>query len=346
MVEIASVRMSFNCVGTNHNVLHRRHLLASLSSAAALAAYGVRPAQAQDYSEFLANVRAQALAQGFSSSIVSRALALTSRPNEKVLKLDRHQPEFTLTWAQYRDRVLPESRFQKGRAAYGEQKALMSPITSRFGCDDRGVMGIWGLESGFGAHTGTFSIIDALATLGFDGRRSTYFRGELLKALQILNDGDIAPEAMLGSYAGAMGQAQFMPSAYLRFAADGDGDGKRNIWTSDADVFASIANYLGRSGWHRNEPWGQEISLTKPIAQTEVGRTKTHTLGEWMEMGVRRTDGGRFSRTDVKGAIVRPDGEGTQAFMTYHNFNVIRRYNPSDYYALGVGLLGTGIVSA
>lgn len=331
-------------------VLQRRHLLAALTSVAGSAAVGISSANAQarvqSYGAFLESVRAQALAQGLSSSIVSQALSLTTQPNASVLKLDRHQPEFTLTWAQYRDRVLPESRFAKGRSVYAAQQSVMSPVSARFGCDDRAVMGIWGLESGFGVHDGTYSVIDALATLAFDGRRSAFFRNELMKALQILNDGDIAPAAMIGSYAGAMGQAQFMPSAYLRYAADGDGDGKRNIWTSEADVFASIANYLGKCGWQVNEPWGQEVTLTRVLDKAEIGRTRQRTLGEWMALGVRRVDGTAFSQANVQGAVVQPDGPGTQAFMVYHNFNVIRRYNPSDYYALGVGLLGTGIVSA
>ena len=351
MSRIASVCFAiFTRKGLILTVLQRRHLLAALTSVAGSAAVGSSSARAQasvqNYSGFLASVRAQALAQGLSPSIVSQALSLTTQPNASVLKLDRHQPEFTLTWAQYRDRVLPESRFAKGRTVYAAQQAVMSPVSARFGCDDRAVMGIWGLESGFGAHDGTYSVIDALATLAFDGRRSAFFRNELIKALQILNDGDIAPAAMIGSYAGAMGQAQFMPSAYLRYAADGDGDGKRNIWTSEADVFASIANYLGKCGWQPNEPWGQEITLAKVLDKAEIGRTRQRTLGEWMALGVRRADGTAFSRLDVKGAVVQPDGPGTQAFMVYHNFNVIRRYNPSDYYALGVGLLGSGIVSA
>nr|WP_294916765.1 lytic murein transglycosylase [uncultured Neokomagataea sp.] len=325
-------------------MLKRRSVI--VSGAAALGAVGlVRSAQAADYGAFLSGVRAEALAMGLSPSIVSRALAQTQQPNPKVLKLDHHQPEFTLTWAQYRDRVLPVTRFDKGRDLYGQVSATMSPISTRFGCDDRVVMGIWGIESGFGAHTGTFSVVDALATLAFDGRRSSFFRGELLKALQILNAGDIAPEAMLGGYAGAMGQAQFMPSAYLRYAADGDGDGRRNIWTSEPDVFASIANYMGRCGWVPDEPWGQEVTLIESIPAEEMGRQNTRSLGEWMMQGVRRKDGEPFSRMDVRGALLQPDGPGTQAFMVYHNFNVIRRYNPSDFYALAVGLLGSGIAS-
>lgn len=332
-----------------HALLSRRSLLTGLSAAAALPCSPLaRPAFAAegDYGAFLDTVRRQALAQGLSAAIVDRALALTKAPNGKVLKLDRHQPEFTLTWAQYRARVLPPSRLDSGRSIYASVSPVMSGESARFGCDDRAVMGIWGLESGFGAHTGSFSVIDALATLAFDGRRAAFFRGELFKALAILNDGDIAPEGMIGSYAGAMGQPQFMPSAYLRFAADGDGDGRRDIWSSQADVFASIANYLGRSGWQPFEPWGQEVTLTAPLDPAQLGRTNTRTLSEWASLGVRRADGEAFSRGDVKGAVLQPDGPGTEAFMVYHNFSVIRRYNPSDFYALAVGLLGTGIVCA
>nr|WP_240775418.1 MULTISPECIES: lytic murein transglycosylase [Neokomagataea] len=324
--------------------MNRRSLIVSGAMALGGASFA-RTAQGADYDAFLAGVRAEALAQGVSASVINRALAQTKQPNPKVLKLDRHQPEFTLTWAQYRDRVLPQSRFDKGLDVYSQTASVMGPISQRFGCDDRVVMGIWGIESGFGAHTGTFSVIDALATLAFDGRRSSFFRSELLKSLQILNSGDIAPEGMLGGYAGAMGQPQFMPSAYLRYAADGDGDGRRNIWTSTPDVFASIANYMGRSGWLAGEPWGQEVSLVENIPASSMGRNNTSTLGEWMMRGVRRKDGEPFSRMDIRGALLQPDGPGTQAFMVYHNFNVIRRYNPSDFYALAVGLLGSGIAS-
>lgn len=319
----------------------RRSALGLFSGALASATFG--SSQAADYQQFLASVRAQALAQGLSAAIVDRALALTRVPNAHVLKLDRHQPEFTLTWAQYRARVIGPARIDQGRASYGEQKTLLSRVSSRYGVDPGVIMGIWGLESGFGAHIGTFSVVDALATLGFDTRRAPFFRSELLKALTILNAGDVAPEAMLGSYAGAMGQPQFMPSAYLRYAVDFDGDGRRDIWTSRPDVFASVANYLSKSGWKEGEPWGQAVTLRETLPVGMVGRGHKLTLGEWMRQGVRREDGQSFSRPEVMGAVLQPDGPGTEAFMVYRNFDAIRRYNPSDFYALGVGLLGYDI---
>ncbi|GAJ29375.1 lytic murein transglycosylase [Acidomonas methanolica] len=322
-------------------MLTRRTLLAALPvavtplSGASFAAGG--------YASFLASIRDEALARGLSPQIVSQALALTREPNAHVLKLDRHQPEFTLTWAQYRARVLPASRIETGRQAFAAQSTLLESVETRYGVDPRVIVGIWGLESGFGKTTGGFSVIDALATLAYDGRRSAFFRSELLKALVILDHRDISPEGMTGSYAGAMGQPQFMPSAYLRFAVDGDGDGRRDIWTSKADVFASIANYLARSGWRQGEPWGQPVQVPVSLPQSQTGRDHRRTLGQWMSAGVRRADGQPFSRPDVSGALIRPDGPGTDAFMVYQNFNVIRRYNPSDFYALGVGLLGYAV---
>ncbi|GBQ69135.1 lytic murein transglycosylase B [Ameyamaea chiangmaiensis NBRC 103196] len=321
-------------------MIHRRQVLA----ASALAPF-VSPARprAQTYAAFLDGVRAEAVGLGLNAGIVSRALSLTTVPNPDVLKRDRHQPEFTLTWAQYRARVLGPTRISGGKAAFAQRQAMLDQIGTRYGVDSRIIVGIWGLESGYGAHMGTFRIVDALATLGFDGRRSAFFRSELLNALRILDHGDIAPEAMMGSYAGAMGQPQFMPSAYLKYAADGDGDGRRDIWRSEPDVFASVANYLSRCGWSASEPWGQPVRVPDTVAQATLGRTQVRPLSAWMAQGVTRADGRPFSRPDVSGAVLRPDGPGGESFMVYRNFNVIRRYNPSDFYALAVGLLGSAV---
>ena len=161
-----------------------------------------------------------------------------------------------------------------------------------------------------------------------------------MASLRILGNGDVSPSSMLGSYAGAMGQPQFMPSSYLRYAVDETGDGRRDIWTSRADVFGSISNYLARSGWVTGEPWGQPVTLTQPVDATAAGRQSVRSLRSWDQLGVRRADGARFSRMDVTGALLLPDGSAGDAFMVYRNFNVIRRYNPSDFYALAVGLIG------
>jgi len=294
------------------------------------------------FASFIAGVRTEALREGISPSVLRQALSGIVL-NAKVLQLDRNQPEFTLTWAQYRARVLPEARLASARAAYARQASLLAEVTARYPADPRIVVGIWGLESGFGTKTGNFGVVEALATLSYDNaRRAGYFRAELLKALKILDHGDITPAGMTGSWAGAMGQPQFMPSSYLAYAVDFEGNGRRDIWKSVPDVFASVANYLVRSGWRAGEPWGQAIRIPPNFDAALAGRLRMRTLGEWMENGVRRSDGSKFSRNDVPGDVLLPDGPGGDAFMVYENFNVIRRYNPSDYYALAVGLLGNG----
>jgi membrane-bound lytic murein transglycosylase B len=314
-------------------MLTRRLVMPAALSAICLPAYG-----AGGFTAFLAGLRAEAARDGVRPDVLDAALRGV-QPNADVLRLDRHQPEFTLTWVQYRARVLPAKRLGAARDHYGQNETLLTQVGGKYGVDPRVVVGIWGLESGFGANTGGFSVIQALATLAYDGRRAAFFRSELLKALRILNAGDISPRGMSGSYAGAMGQPQFMPSAYLAYAVDEDGDGKRDIWTSRPDIFGSVANYLSRCGWRAGEPWGQQVQVPDGY-RGPSGRDEMRPLSSWQKDGVRRVDGAAFSRGDVKGALVLPDGPGGEAFMVYHNFQVIRRYNPSDYYALAVGLLG------
>ncbi len=297
-------------------------------------------AQATSYAGFLEGVRAEARRSGISDATL-RDAPFGSDPNGHVLELDRHQPEFTLTWAQYRARVLPQTRLDAARAAYARNSTMLGEVWRRYGVDPRVIVGIWGLESNFGAKTGTFNVVEALATLAYDGRRASFFRAELINALRILDHGDVAPLGMTGSYAGAMGQPQFMPSSYLRYAVDFTGDGQRNIWTSLPDVFASVGNYLARSGWKAGEVWGQPVQVPSGFS-APGGRDDVRTLGQWAQRGVRRDDGTPFrtGSEGVEAALVMPDGTGGEAFMTYANFKAIRRYNPSDFYALAVGLLG------
>ena len=302
-----------------------------------------RARAAGGYGQFLAGVRQQALGMGLGDETLRAALDLAA-PNAHVLQLDRHQPEFTLTWAQYRARVLPPARLAKAAENARSQANLFAQVRGRFGVDPGVIIGIWGLESNFGSKSGSFGTFDSLATLAFDARRAAFFRGELLAALRIADGRGIPPATMLGSYAGAMGQPQFMPSAYLHYARAFDGGERADIWNSEPDVFASIANYLARSGWRLGEPWVQAGSLTRPVDPSLLGRDRPRRLGEWEALGVRRIDGARFSRADVAGSLLQPDGPGTDAFLVYGNFDVIRRYNPSDFYALGVGLLGNEAV--
>lgn len=294
------------------------------------------------YATFLAGVRKEAIGQGVSPSVVTRALALTSVPNPKVLQADRHQPEFTLTWAQYKDRVLTEKKMNDGLSAVQARTGLLGQISGLYGVGTGAIAGIWGLESAYGIRMGTFSVIDALATLAYDGRRASFFRSELLKALHVVEQAGVAPATMLGSYAGAMGQPQFMPSAYLRYAASYPAGGRADIWHNEGDVFASIANYLARCGWQAGQPWGEGVLVPDTVEQPQLGRSQIRPIAWWQQQGVRPR-AGEFDSAVRDGAVIRPDGPGGEAFIVYHNFNVIRRYNPSDFYALAVGLLGDAI---
>lgn len=301
------------------------------------------PAPAETpFAAFLATVRAEAVGSGIAPGTVDRAFA-GLQPNPKVLELDSRPAEVTQTWERYRAVRVSDQRVSAGRQAMQANGAVLTEIGGRYGVDPAVIVAIWGLESNYGGYTGGFAVIEALATLAADGRHNGFFRSELISALRILDHGDITLPRMTGSYAGAMGQPQFMPSSYLNYAVDFDGSGRRDIWDDRNDVLASIANYLAKSGWRPGEPWGQLVRVPPGFSVARDGRDDRHPLAAWTRLGVTRADGTPFSRTDVLGAVITPDGVGGEAYMTYGNFGVIRLYNPSDLYALSVGLLANRI---
>jgi membrane-bound lytic murein transglycosylase B len=316
-------------------MLTRRHLLAATPAAVAL------PAQAAptSFESFLAGVRAEARRAGISPRTVDAALSGFG-PNQKVIERDRRQAEFSMTWTRYRSLVITDQKIADGQRAVAQNRDLLLRVQDRFNVSPRVISGIWGLESSFGRITGDYRVVEALATLAWEGRRAKFFRGELMAALRIIDQGNVTPARMLGSYAGAMGQPQFMPSSFLSYAVDFDGDGRRDIWTSRGDVFASIANYLARSGWRGGETWGQQILLPRGFEPWGAGRDNRKLLHEWQRMGVRPLEGVWSGRADQTAAVVIPDGGDGAAFLVFQNFASIRRYNPSDFYALAVGLLG------
>ena len=299
---------------------------------------GAARAATSTFEAFLDGLRADARRAGVSDATLRQALS-NIRPNDRVLELDRRQPEFTQTWAQYRDARLSTTRIEAGRRAFAENRGLLEQVQARFRVSPRAVVAIWGLETNYGGFTGNFNVVESLATLAWDGRRSDYFRRELIAALRILDGGHIPAERMRGSWAGAMGHPQFMPSNFDRLAVDMDGDGRRDIWDSRADALGSIANYLARSGWRDEELWGREVTLPAGFDTDQARRENMRPLRDWVRMGVRRADGAPMPAADIEAAIILPDGPGGQAFAVYHNFNVIRRYNPSNFYALAVGML-------
>jgi membrane-bound lytic murein transglycosylase B len=234
--------------------------------------------------------------------------------------------------------IVTDKRIDAGRAAVAANRVLFQRVEQRYGVATGVIAGIWGVESSFGTGTGDFRVVEALATLAWEGRRASFFRGELIAALKILEHGDVSPAAMTGSYAGAMGQPQFMPTSYLRYAVDFDGHGRRDIWTSKPDVLGSIANYLAESGWRSGQTWGQQVTV--PPGMEVAGRDVRRSLSDWAKAGVRPLEGRWAGPGDTTAGLVAPDGAGGETFAVFGNFAAIRRYNPSDYYALSVGLIG------
>ncbi len=296
------------------------------------------------FASFLASVRAEAEHSGIPFATVSAAFSGLT-PDPKVIDLDRHQPEFTLTWGEYAADTLTSGRIAAGRTRYAADHALLSRVTAAYPASPAVLMGIWGLESNYGGNEGGFEVIRSLATLAYSAGRGGYFRSELIAALRILAHGDIAPDAMLGSWAGAMGQPQFMPTAYLAYAVDFDGTGRRDIWNDTADVLASIANYLIQSGWRAGESWGRQVLPPHSLSPQLAGGGVTQPLGAWSRLGFRAVDGSALPDSAVSARLLMPGGPAGPAYLVFANFQAIRRYNPSDFYALAVGLLGDLVTS-
>ena len=301
------------------------------------------PGSAENFQIWLGKLRVEAEGKGISQSVLDEALA-GIQPIPRVIELDRRQPEFTLTFTQYRDRVVPQSRIKKGRVKYQENRDLLEEIGGKIGVQPRFIVALWGIETDFGRVTGGFKVIPALATLAHDGRRSAFFRKELLNALQILHEGHIAPKEMMGSWAGAMGQSQFMPSSFLAHAVDYDGDGRRDIWTTRPDVFASAANYLAKSGWRADQTWGREVKLPRDFDLALADLKVRKPIGGWQALGVRQPDGGDLPTRQLSASIVLPEkGKMSPAYLVYSNYRTTLRWNRSTYFALAVGLLSDGI---
>ncbi len=295
-------------------------------------------ARAQDaaFGAWLDGVRRDAAAAGISQATIADALTGLV-PIERVLELDRRQPEFTRTFWSYLDRAVTRDRIERGRALVAKHAELLRRIRRRYNVQPGYLVAFWGLESNFGKHTGGFSVIGALATLAYDARRGAFFRAQLLDALRILDQGHVSAAEMEGSWAGAMGQLQFIPSTFVNYAVDFDGDGRRNIWTDLPDVFASAANYLSSIGWRGDEKWGREVRLPVDFDWEMASLKLRKPLEEWRRLGIRRADGGALPVADISGAIVAPGGHKGPTFLVYGNFDKILNWNRSLLYAIAVG---------
>ncbi|MDR6538657.1 lytic murein transglycosylase [Variovorax soli] len=289
------------------------------------------------FAQWVSDFRAGARTEGISEATLRSAFD-DVRYLPRVIELDRSQPEFTRTVWDYLDNTVTPQRVAAGQDKLLQFRSEADAAAARYGVPPAIVIAIWGMESNYGSNYGSTPTIDALATLGFEGRRAEWARAELLAALKILDKGDIPRDRMVGSWAGAMGQTQFMPSNFLAYAVDADGDGRRDIWDSMADVMASTANFLSRAGWQADKPWGVEVRLP---AGFDFGRADTavrQSSAQWAAEGVRTVDGQPLPAFD-ESAILLPAGARGPAFLVGPNFRAILRYNNSTSYALAVGLL-------
>ena len=303
-----------------------------------VAPQGQARAQSGSFDDWLAQFRQEALAEGISATALDRALDGV-RPIPRVIELDRRQPEGRLTFREYNQRVLSPSRIERGRELMREHRGLLDRVAADYGVQPRFIVALWGIESSYGSFTGEFPVIGALATLAYDGRRAAFFRKELLQALRIVERGDVVPEQMRGSWAGAMGQSQFMPSSYLAHAVDYDGDGRRDIWTSPPDVFASIANYLAKAGWNDRYTWGRQVQLSDHLDAQAAGLEIVKPLPEWHALGVKRSNGDDLPVVALDASLLRMDEGQGPAYLVYNNFRVLMAWNRSTYFALTVGEL-------
>lgn len=296
------------------------------------------------FPQWLSGLRAEAVSKGISPALVDEALRDVSGPIPRIIELDRKQPEGTMTFAKYKERVISQARIDQGRRMYREHRAELDRAASNYGVPAQYIVALWGIETSYGNNTGGFGVVPALATLAYDGRRSEFFRGELMNALRILDEGHIAPSQMKGSWAGAMGQNQFMPSSFNAYAVDGNGDGRRDIWTSLPDVFASSANYLSKHGWKEDERWGREVRLPSGFSKSSTGLEVRKSLGEWASLGVTLPGGAPLpAAAGLSASVVVPDGVGGPAFLVYDNYRVIMKWNKSTYFASSVGILADAI---
>ncbi|MDR3435461.1 lytic murein transglycosylase [Telmatospirillum sp.] len=303
-------------------------------------------AQSQpDFAEWLNQFRRDAQAQGISDATIAAALTDIA-PIDKVVELDRRQPEFTLTFEAYLSHVVKPERVAEGLDLLKQNETLLADVAKRYGVPPEVIVAMWGVESNFGHLTGGFQVVPALATLAYDGRRSQYFRTELIDALKIIDQG-IPANRMQGSWAGAMGQCQFMPSTYLKFARKWNGEGAPDIWQERADIFASTAHYLSQIGWHGGQSWGQAVQLPEHgMAPQLIGLDVKHSLKEWGKLGVRSADGKplpvssgiRASLILAENAKSEDAGHGVP-YLVYDNFRVLMRWNKSVFFALGAGTL-------
>lgn len=298
-------------------------------------------ANPQNWTRWIAGVREEALQQGISPQLFDEAFANIKEPSRQVKNLAHSQPEHRLTFTRYLNTRADNYRITMGRKHYAKNKALLEEIGQKFGVDPCFIVSFWGMETSYGTYMGDFPVIRSLATLAYESNRPEFFRKELLIALKIVNDGHVTLDHFKGEWAGASGQPQFLPSSWVEFAVDYDGDGRKDIWESKPDVFASIANYMKKNGWQENDPWAIHVKLPAHFDHSLEGKAITKAVSEWSALGVRTENGEPLPYPNLQASIVHP--EGGPVFLAYPNYKMILRYNNSIYYAGAIGYMADKI---
>ncbi len=298
------------------------------------------PAEASSFEAWLATFKKHAVAQGISPMTLQSAFQNVT-PHPRVIELDGKQPERKkIGFGTYLHNVMSQSRIDQGRINFEQSKILLNKTEALYGVPAEVVVALWGIETSYGRNTGGFDLIQSLATLAWEGRRREFFERELVAALSILQGGHISRQDFKGSWAGAMGQNQFMPTSWKRYAVDADGDGHKDIWATKADIFASSANYLKQNGWNSNYPWGWSVKVPENIPASLVKNKTQKPLSEWIRLGVHFQSGHIPSdQTRTMARLVVPDGGEGRAYLVTSNYDTILSWNRSDYFALTVGLL-------
>ena len=295
------------------------------------------------FTDYVLNLKKEALAQGISKVTVDSAFA-DVRFIEHAVKLDKNQPEFKLTLDTYLPKAVPEWKVKMARRQYQDNYSLLKRIGLEYGVEPQFIVALWGIETGFGKYTGNYSLISSLSTLAYDGRREAFFKKELFAALRIIDEGHATPQTLKGSWAGAMGQVQFMPSSFLNFAVDYDGDGRKDLWHTRADVFASAANYLQQHGWHHNGGWSSRVRVPSAFDESLIGVEVKKPVADWYRLGVRSLDGSALPSRAGEASVVMPDDKHGRAYLAYNNYMVLRSWNRSNYFVISVGYLADRIV--
>ncbi len=297
------------------------------------------------FRRWIEGFRNQAVRNGISASIFDAAFEGVNY-NTSVIQKDRNQSEFTKQIWDYLDSAVSDTRIANGQQALAQNRRILDRIESKYGVESEVVTAIWGLESAYGTFRGTLPLIESLATLAYDGRRRDFFEDQLIAALKIIEQGNVHPRDMTGSWAGAMGHTQFIPTSYLAFAVDFTGDGRRDIWSDDpTEALASTAAYLARFGWRKGQPWGVEVALPKGFDYGLSGERIKKSVADWAALGIRDAEGGTIPEHGPA-SILLPAGAQGAAFMIFQNFHVIERYNKADAYVIAVGHLSDRISGA